>query len=182
MKNILKYISALLLLAVFVGSCKKLDDASISPNNTSSVPAAVQLTASEIYVGYAVGGDMGRFAGIFDQQTIGVDRQFGVFNNYIFSPSDFDNLWQNVYLGLYNLKDLSDTSMSRKQYAYAGIANILSAYTLGMSSAVWGDLPYSAAFKGDAPLWLDYARALRTGGLFDWLPSGAICWRRPHPT
>jgi hypothetical protein len=149
MKNSLKYISALLLIVVFAASCsKKLDEAGISPNNTSSVPPSVLLTASEVYVGYSVGGDMARYTGIFDQHIAGADRQFAVYNRYIFSPSEFDNVWQNIYLGLYNLKDLSDSAVVRKQYAYAGIANILSAYTLGMSSDVWGDLPYSTAFKG----------------------------------
>ncbi|MFN8286336.1 MAG: SusD/RagB family nutrient-binding outer membrane lipoprotein [Chitinophagales bacterium] len=150
MKNIIK-ISIMLSLAagLFVmPGCKKLEDTNLNPNNPESVTPSVQLTATELQIGYGMGGDYARYAGLYTQYLVGVDRQFAVYTSYSFSGSDFDQIWQNQYLSMANLKDLERHSLQKGYNHYAGISEILMAYCLGSNTAVWGDVPYSDAFKG----------------------------------
>ena len=55
----------------------------------------------------------------------------------------------NIYGGaLENLKLLMDKGVSTKSPHYEGIAKILMANALGVTTDLWGDIPYSQAFKG----------------------------------
>src|SRR3989442_5661084 len=102
MKKIFKYTLLAAFGIILLSGCKKLDDVNTNPNQPGAVPPNVQLTASEIQLGFSVGGDMARYTAIFDQQIAGADRQFAVFNSYNFVNSDFDQLWQNLYLTIAN--------------------------------------------------------------------------------
>jgi hypothetical protein len=147
MKNIIKYSFPLVLLISFVAGCKKLDKVNTDPNDPSNVSPSVQLTATELQIGYAFGGDIARYVGVIDQHAVGNDRQMALTESYIFSPSDFDLAWQNNYLSMNNLKDLAAKSESKGYNEYVGIAKVLTAYILGMSSDLWGNIPYKEALK-----------------------------------
>jgi hypothetical protein len=151
MKNLIKYILLLLVISILGSGCKKkLDEVGINPNNPSSVTPNVLLTSSEINVGYVAGGELSRFEGLIDQQLAANAnaRQFNVFASYGFKTSDFNSSWQNLYLSMFNLKDLADSSKSRGYNEYAGIAMVLEAYTLGLTTDVYGDVPFSKALQG----------------------------------
>jgi hypothetical protein len=48
------------------------------------------------------------------------------------------------------LKLLNEKAEAKSSYNYSGIAKILSAYTLGVATDIWGDIPYSQAFQGSS--------------------------------
>ena len=150
MKKIIIYsILGIIGLAMLPG-CKKLDEVNTNPNQPLAVTPNVQLTATELQIGYTIGGDMSRFEGLMDQDLVASPsaRQFSTYSQYIFQNADFDQVWQNMYLSMNNLQDLYKTSSKANNYYYAGIAQVLEAYTLGMSTDVFNDMPYSQAFQG----------------------------------
>lgn len=148
MKKIFQYSIVFALGMTFLSGCKKFDEINTNPNQPGTVPPSVQLTASEIQVGFTFGGDVARFAGIFDQHIVGYDRQYAVLNSYNFVNSDFDQVWQNLYLVMGNLNDLANNSSKLGYKRYAGVSKVLLAYSIGMTSSFWNDVPFKEAFKG----------------------------------
>ncbi len=148
MKRLILFSTICLVLSASLNSCKKLDDTNINPNSPESVTPNVQLTASELSIGYTIGGDIARYSGVLTQHIVGADRQFSVFDRYNFVNSDFDQPWQNTFLTLKNLNDLAVNSDAKGYNTYVGVANILSAYTLGTAADLWNGVPYSEALQG----------------------------------
>jgi Starch-binding associating with outer membrane len=149
MKNRI-YIAAL-TITLLATSCKKeLDNAGTNQNNPTNVPVNLMLPAATINVAYASGGDICRFSGLFTQQMANASgaRQYDLFNRYIFSTTDFDYPWQNLYVPMYNLKGMRDSAIAQGNSTYAGIGNILLAYSLALVTDEWGDVPYSNALQG----------------------------------
>jgi hypothetical protein len=131
-----------------------LDNAAVNPNQPSTVTPSVLLTSTEVTMGYVVGGDLSRFEGLFTQQTIdGVSsRQFNVYAAYIFSTTDFNSSWVNLYAAMYNFQDLRTSAIAKNYNAYAGIAYVLEAATAGYTTDVYGDIPFSQALQGSTNL------------------------------
>lgn len=157
-----KIISGLLCLAItaILGSCDKWIDSSLNvdPNNLSTASLNVILPTAETGLAYQMGGDIGRYAGVFTQQYTGIARQHAGFYSYVFTESDVNNIWEfNMYAGC--MKDMSDViTIARNASAphYQGVGEILMAFSLGTMSDLWGDIPYSDCFKGNGNLTPSY--------------------------
>lgn len=156
-----KFIIILLITTMMVASesCKKgfLDGVNDNPNSPSAVIPRVLLPGAEGNLAYAQGGDMSRYTSIMTQYITGASRQFFAYNQYTFSEEDFNNVWNNLYAAtmsnLNSIIKLNTSGESAGGYdGYDGIARILMAYTIGMSTDVWGDIPYSQAFLGNENL------------------------------
>jgi hypothetical protein len=62
-----------------------------------------------------------------------------------------DGDWSNLYTTcLNNLQALIKKAETGGNSKYAGIAQILSAFAVGIATDLWGDVPYSAAFQGSS--------------------------------
>ena len=140
------------LVLISLSSCKKkfMDGINDNPNQPIAVTPMVILPAVEAAIAYAQGGDVSRYTSIFLQQVTGASRQAQSYNMYSFIAGDFDNLWKgNLYAGpMANLNDLIKESTDKGYTHYKGVAEVLMAYTLGMTTDLWGSVPYSDAFKG----------------------------------
>ncbi|MBS1537848.1 MAG: SusD/RagB family nutrient-binding outer membrane lipoprotein [Bacteroidetes bacterium] len=153
-----KIISGLLCLATcaMIGSCDKWIDSSINvdPNNLTSASLKVILPTAEAGLAYQMGGDIGRYVGLFNQHYTGVSRQSAGYYGYTFTESDDNNIWEfNMYAGC--MKDMSDIiTIARNTGAphYQGVGEVLMAYSLGTMSDLWGDIPYADCFKGNGNL------------------------------
>lgn len=146
----MKHLFFIAIAAVLFTSCKKYLDVNQNPNQPSSVSPDVVLTATEVQLGYTVGGaDISLTTGILTQQITGVDRQFTTYNNYVFTADNFTNVWANMYDVMLNLYQLKQTSDEREFKFYSGISGVLLAYSLGITTDLWGDIPYSEAFLGE---------------------------------
>lgn len=152
-----KFLIILLITTMIVvsESCKKgfLEGVNDNPNSPSEVIPRVLLPGAQGNLAYAQGGDMSRYTSIMTQYITGATRQFFAYNQYTFSEEDFNNVWNNVYAATMSnfnsIIEINATGESAGGYdAYDGIARILMAYTIGMSTDVWGDIPYSQAFNG----------------------------------
>jgi hypothetical protein len=158
MRNI-KIISimAIVIFMITSQSCKKglLEGVNDDPNSPLTVTPRVLLPGAEGSLAYSQGGDVERFTSIMVQNITGFSRQFGGYQNYSFTEEDFNNLWYNLYAAtMENFKTIVniDTANPGFYTIYGGIAKIQLAYTLGMTTDLWGDIPYNDAFLGNANL------------------------------
>ncbi|MCS6917736.1 MAG: SusD/RagB family nutrient-binding outer membrane lipoprotein [Chitinophagales bacterium] len=150
-KNLLAAL-ILLISAFSLSSCKKfLEGINDNPNNPSSVRPDVLLPAAQGTLAYTLGGDIQRYSGIMTQYFTGVSRQFDGYQRYIFSEEDFNNLWNSMYAGvMVNLNEILkiDEEKGGSYSAYAGISKILMAYSLMVTTDLFGDVPFEEAFQG----------------------------------
>lgn len=94
-------------------------------------------------IGFAE-GDIARLAGIFTDQFAGADRQYVSYNNYVVTAQDFDSQWANIYANVIKSLRIAQrkaTTLNNKRSL--GLARILEGYTIGMTAALFGDVPYS---------------------------------------
>ncbi len=153
-----KLISGLLCLALtaMLGSCDKWIDSSINtdPNNLTTASLKVILPTAEAGLAYQMGGDIGRYTGLFTQHYTGAGRQHAGFYSYVFTESDVNNIWEfNMYAGC--MKDMNDIiSIARTSGSphYQAVGEVLMAYSLGTMTDLFGDIPYADCFKGNGNL------------------------------
>lgn len=150
----LKIITTAILLSgvLFSTSCKKWIDPAIneSPNDPLNAPLNLLLPSVQGALGYVMGGDVSRTTSLWTQHHAGIDRQSIGMDNYVLNEGDVDNAWRfNLYGGpMTDLKIMMDKADAAKALHYKGIAQVLMAYTLGVTTDLWGDVPYSEALKG----------------------------------
>lgn len=70
-------------------------------------------------------------------------------NDYNYTPADGSNisLWEKLYLAMNSGNGLLERAELEKKIYYRGIAKILMAASLGLTSSIYGDIPYSQAFQ-----------------------------------
>jgi len=147
-----KIVSSILLITVLLGSCKKWIDPSmnVDPNNPTEVAMAQLVAPIEANLAYIVGGEMSRWDCAWMQQLAGLQSQSADIDIYTIGESDVTNAWSyNLYApGMISTKTLMDKAAATNSPHYAGIAKVLMAYHLGVTTDQWGDIPYSDALKG----------------------------------
>lgn len=149
-------LSTLLLMLISSSGCKKVIDEKINidPNKPADVPVSLLLSSTQGALGFSLGSDLARFPSLWVQSMAGLANQHLLYDNYQLLESDVNNMWFfNIYGGaLENLKLLMDKGVSTKSPHYEGIAKILMANALGVTTDLWGDVPYTQAFKGSEDL------------------------------
>lgn len=147
-----KLIILLISVSLIALSCEKWIDPSLNedPNNPIDVSLAQLIAPIEANLAYIVGGELARWDCVWMQQIAGIQSQSAENDIYIIGESDVTNAWSwNLYSpGMINTKILMDKAEATGSPHYAGIAKILMAYHLGVTTDHWGDIPYSDALKG----------------------------------
>ncbi len=183
-------IATFVLVMFSVTSCqKKWLDPSVNqdPNAVTDVPGFVLLPSIEAQMGYILGGmDVVGTTSMWDQYAFGAARQSAAINGYIYRPSDVDNVWGSFYTqgGMMSTKILMDKSMDTATYSpiYGGIAKVLMAVWLGNATDLWGDIPYSEAFQGNANLTPKYDSQQQIYATIQSLLTSAINLLQQTPT
>ncbi len=145
-------LTALLLGGVV--ACKKegkffTKDINQDPNQLTTVKPDVLLAPAELALAYVQNGDFSRYTGVFTQQYTGAYRQFASYDNYTFNSADFGNPWNSMYTTcMNNLNQVITISEAKGYKNYAGVGKVLMAYSITLCADMWGDVPYSEAFKG----------------------------------
>ena len=158
MKRInIKMIGVFVMLVLILGSCKKWIDTDINknPDAPQDAPLYAILSSAEATIGFnTVGGnDLCRVTAFWMQYFQGLDRQSLATSNYILQSQDVNNLWNTNYAGsMMDLKVIIDKSYALDQPWYRGVAQVLMANCLGITSDFWGSIPYTEAFQGSANL------------------------------
>ena len=151
-----------------LGSCKKdFLDVNTNPNNAEDVTVDLILPSAQGYLAYDVGLHF-QIAGSFFSQYVtqgSAGSQYATYDQYRLSAVDFNRPWIDQYAGSLNDFEvikaksvivLSDpkTSQGEKDKAsnYAAIANLMQAYSFQVLADAYGDIPISAALKGQGNL------------------------------
>jgi hypothetical protein len=134
-----------------LNACKKGDDLYVNPNAPLTATPASMLSGIEVGTFSSLESGAARIASIFMQNVSGVYGQAVQPEQYQPIESDMDNYWNTIYPTMLNCKLLGD-NFGAADPNYRGIAKILMAMNLGLATDMWGDVPYSEAFKGAANL------------------------------
>jgi hypothetical protein len=154
MKN--KGIAALVMLVgLTAASCKKgyfYPGINTNPSQLTQPTPSLLLPGVISSTGYVWGGDASRFTSLFMQEVSGAANQSFSYENYDVGTGDVDNMWTNLYGGtggiMTNANQLITIAAKNGQVHYEAIGKILMANALGLTTDLWGDVPYSQAFQG----------------------------------
>lgn len=146
-KNIL-YISTV-AIGFIAASCKSdFLDVNNTPNNPLTVPPTALMTTLAYDAAFANSNDLSRITSVLMQYQAGVGNQVAGYDSYNIRGNS-DNQWNGeLYAGLLiNAQKMIDNTQATSP-VYAGIAKIYKAYGFGLTTDLWGDIPYSEALKG----------------------------------
>ncbi len=137
-----------LFAAISISSCKKALDINDNPNVPTDVQESLLLPPIELNITDQVYGGSAAIILQYWTQAAAPNQPNPGFWNYQMFNRDVDGDWYNYYVNiLKNLKLMNDKAEVSGNSNYAAIAKVLTAYTLGSATALWGDIPYSQAFK-----------------------------------
>lgn len=163
-------------LAVFSG-CKKFVDINQNPNSPTDVAEGLILSPLQVSISSSLFA--GNVSNIVLQymQVMALNQTYPNQGTYLLYNTDINGDWINVYTTeLNNLTVLTTKATANGNFKYSGISKILTAYTLGTATDLWGDIPYSEAFQGVGKLTPKYdsqrdiyntVQALLDGGIAD---------------
>lgn len=140
-----------MLVCMFtVSSCDLFDmDVNTNPNAPSQASLQLLLTNVELNTNATLAGGLNDAMMGFVGVTTSVD-------NFFMTNSSWTGTWNYLYSNpLKDLQSMIDvTAQQRADGAanphYEGIAKTLKAYYFGTMVDLWGNVPYTQAFKGDA--------------------------------
>ncbi|KGT08292.1 hypothetical protein NV63_16610 [Elizabethkingia anophelis] len=135
--------------ALLISSCQhELDTFNNNPNNPTNLTSPKTLLPGvEIGIINNSTGNLTRTLSLLIQQTNGVGFQSLDYTNYSITELDNEGDWANLYQSGMNAQQII-TQFGDKNPYYGGIAKILLALNMGYTTDVWGDIPFSEAFRG----------------------------------
>lgn len=145
-----KYLFTGFLMSVFLFAgtgCKKMLDLDINqnPNDPTNAPFRLLLTSAELNVPAVFQGvneDALGFVGILANQ--GSDA-------FDLNNSSYNGLFNSFYTGgMKDLDELLKATANGESPHFRGVAQTLKAYFFSMFVDMFGDVPYSEAFRGNA--------------------------------
>lgn len=156
MKNIkfikVKTLAVILSLMLINISCSNWIDQDLNndPDYPNDVSMNLLLPSIQQNMGYnLLGNNTVRTNNIWVQQFDGTDRQSYTEARYQLTPADVENVWTSIYAEiLVNNKILEEKAVNSGSPNFAGVAQVLEATTLGISTDLFGDMPYTEALLG----------------------------------
>ncbi len=154
--NMRSVVVILSLLLVSLSSCESdwIDtDLNVDPDSPSEVPMGLILPGVQQAMGYALlGNDNVRTNNIWTQHFDGVDRQSYTEARYQLTSADVGNVWSTTYsailMNLHTIVEKSQEEGSESPH-FRGVAQVMQATTLGITTDLFGDIPFSDALGGD---------------------------------
>jgi hypothetical protein len=154
MNTTIKYKSILFvlvfLLSTILLSCSEfLNDPDIQkdPNRATAVSSDLLFNSVQVSQFFRYEGHLSRTTAVWMQQLGGVDRQSLGLGQYIFTENEWSGEFSSTFTGggLIDIRRIKKDAESRGWRAYAGIAKVWEALTIGRSASLWGAIPYSEA-------------------------------------
>jgi hypothetical protein len=133
------------LLLLVVSSCEITDlDINTDPNNASEASLNLLLTSAQFE-------GVNTFAGGLNNATMGFQGINTSNDDFNFTNASWNGTWNFLYSGpLKDLEEIISGADPEVNPNYLGIAQIMKAYYFTTMVDLWGDVPYSEAFKGNA--------------------------------
>lgn len=151
-----KIILLLLIMSITFNSCSedKMDDVNKNVNNPLDVPTRFAITDAMTSTAFSnTGSDISFYSGIYVELNAGGFGQMynaETRNGEPQNQTTFNNSWNNQYQTMYNLKLIIEKCTNGEEkgnYTTLGIAQVLYAYNLALLTDMYGDVPFSEAFK-----------------------------------
>lgn len=133
------------IAALGLVSCELDDlDINVDPNSASQASLELLLTNAQF-------GGLSTFGGGLNNSTMGFQAINTSSDNYNFTNSSWNGTWNSLYSGpLKDLEEMIQASDPELTPRYLGVGQILKAYYFTTMVDLWGDVPYSEAFKGNS--------------------------------
>lgn len=132
----------------FIG-CGKFLDVNENPNEPEFVQENMILRPVEYDFAHNLIAGWGTITANHFLQIIALNQTVPNVGTYLYSPVDANDSWGYAYITcLQNLSMLNGQAEENGNSAYAGIAKVLTAYTIGYATDMWGDVPFSEALEG----------------------------------
>lgn len=139
------------IAAVSLSGCKKFLDVNTNPNNPDSAAPNLLLPASQAATGQIIGNFFQVFGNIWAQYWTQnpTSSQYRTIDQYNPAATAFDRSWSILYRGALVNADLitknSDPSLAHTR----GIAHLMKAYTLQVTTDAFGDVPVKEALQSE---------------------------------
>lgn len=144
-------VGLMVALVAFISSCDWIDpEINVDPDAPADVPMSLLVPGIQQSIGFTILGNDGvRPVNTWMQIFDGVARQSQTQAKYQLTAADMDNYWGSVYTdALINAKILLDKAVAEGSPHNAGVAKVLLAYTIGIATDLFGDVPYQEALRG----------------------------------
>lgn len=144
---------SILIISIFTASmlagCKKFLDVNDNPNLPGTVSESLLLGPVEAGTStYIANGNAAVLVNQWMQYCV-PNQPMPNTANYLVTTTTFDDYWNSFYtIQMNNLHVLNLQATANGNTMYAGIAKVLTAYTLGNATDFWGDVPFSESFQG----------------------------------
>lgn len=145
--SIYRFTSLVSVLLVLSFSCtdKIMDEIDKNPNQVNDAPLNSLLPHGMMGYMYSLAGSSGaRVTSYMAELHTNVLGMGGIYNTM---SSYNSSAWAGGYLTLNDLKVLKEKAIASESWAYAGIADVLSAYALSNLSDLYGDIPMDEALQ-----------------------------------
>tara|TARA_R100001369_G_scaffold21881_7_gene39886 strand:+ start:15453 stop:16829 length:1377 start_codon:yes stop_codon:yes gene_type:complete len=178
MKHIKNNITKIAIIFIALLTSCEYEDVNKDPSRPGgdNVPLVAIVPAMQTQTHRNIGAVLGRYSGIITQQWQGVDAQQLQYTSYVIGENDTDNPWDfGLYTGsMRDAADIIERATATEAPNTRGLAKIYMAINLGIATNVWGDVPYSEAFKGEENLTPKYDDQEELYGVLQTLLSEAI--------
>jgi hypothetical protein len=154
-----KIIYSLITIAALVqaGGCKKFLDVNTDPNNPNDVSEGLILAPVETQIATNIAAGSYSLQNIngpalvtsYWMQELSLNQPQPQADGYRLTQDETDPIWLTLYSGvLQNLNIINNKAVASSNHAYGVIAKVLTAYTLGVTTDLFGDVPFDDAFNG----------------------------------
>ncbi|SDF14370.1 SusD/RagB family nutrient-binding outer membrane lipoprotein [Chitinophaga filiformis] len=137
-------------LSLIITGCGKFLDINDNPTKTADLDPGYLLPTSQANIAMVLGNHFQVYGGIWAQywtQDIS-SSQYRNIEQVNLDPSGFDRPWQFLYIGaLQNLQTIIDKAYIKRWDQYAGIAELLKAYSYQLLTDGFGDVPLRDAIR-----------------------------------
>ena len=144
------YIFSFLFATLLFTGCENFIDVNDNPNSPTKVDEKLLLAPLCYQIAHNVAGGDGTLFANYYMQNIALNQPIPNHGTYLLVPSDLNGPWTSLYATvLKNLNILRQQAEEQQNFNYVGIAKILTAYSLGIGTSFWGDIPYSESLLGE---------------------------------
>ena len=138
----------LLLLLISAINCTKIDDVTdldINKDPNSPTEASIELLLPQAQL------DFVDFINGLNYTQLGITGILSSGDAYGYNPDDFAGSWDYFYTGAgKDIEEIIKAATASKTLNYLGIAQIMKAYSFGVLVDLFGSVPFTEAFLGNA--------------------------------
>lgn len=144
-----KLIFSILTLSAVVTSCNTDLDINSNPDNLdpNNAPLSAQLPAGIVGIAGSEGAGMAIFGGFWSQYWTqsNASNQFKDIDNYTAGTADYNFIWNGMYDGLGDIRNVKRRALAEQNWKYYLIATTLEVQASQILTDMYGSIPYKEA-------------------------------------